>query len=61
MSEQNGPYDKDRCHFCNKSDKTHPTERSKNVVGYQRPENQDFTGKMVDSCQGCLIQTQEAK
>jgi hypothetical protein len=55
--ERHGPYDKDKCGFCSKSDKTHPTQNSKNVAGYQRPENEDFSGKLVDSCQGCLIKT----
>lgn len=50
MSDQHsGPYDKDKCHFCGKSDKTHPTEDSRNVAGFGRIES----GKVYDACQVC--------
>jgi hypothetical protein len=44
-----GPYDRDKCHFCGKSDKTHPTETSRNVAGFGRVEN----GETYDACEKC--------
>lgn len=48
-----GPYDRDRCHFCGKSDKTHPTESSKNVAGFSRAEDDKPTGPFFDACEAC--------
>ena len=54
MSQEHiGPYDKDKCHFCNKSDKTHPTQDSRNVAGYQRAEDHKSTGPFFDACEEC--------
>jgi hypothetical protein len=44
-----GPYDRDKCHFCHKSEKTHPTEDSRNVAGFGRTED----GQVYDACQKC--------
>jgi hypothetical protein len=51
MSEQQfvGPYDRDKCGFCGKSEKTHPTQDSRNVAGFGRIER----GQVFDACEKC--------
>lgn len=42
-------YSKDVCHFCGKSDHTHPTQDSRNVAGFSRVHE----GKTFDACEAC--------
>jgi len=52
-----GPYDRDRCHFCNKSDRTHPTQDSRNVAGFGRIENK----QTFDACEKCAREVEFPK
>ena len=64
MSEQVGPYDEDKCHFCGKSAKN----GTKYIAGYQRRETYAGVGPWFDACEDCArkpyeqpVQFQEAK
>jgi len=48
-----GPYDRDVCHFCKKSDKTHPTKDARNVAGFARAEDTKPTGPFFNACESC--------
>ena len=49
MSEQVGPYDKDKCHFCGKSAK----DGVKHTAGFSRRETYAGVGPWFDACQAC--------
>ena len=50
---QAGPYDKDVCHFCGKSDAKSPTESAMHVAGYSRAEDKRPSGPFFDACEAC--------
>ncbi len=49
VSEQVGPYDDVKCHFCKKSAKNGP----EHVAGYQRREKYANVGPWFDACEEC--------
>ena len=49
MSEQTGPYDDDKCHFCGKSAKN----GVKHTAGFQRRETYAGTGPWLEACESC--------
>jgi hypothetical protein len=49
VSEQAGPYDSDKCHFCGKSGKN----GVKHTAGFQRRETYAGVGPWFDACQSC--------
>lgn len=51
--QHTGPYDRDVCHFCGKSDAKNPTTTSKHVAGYLRAEDSRPSGPFFNACETC--------
>jgi hypothetical protein len=56
MSEQSGPYDDVKCHFCGKSSRN----GVKYTAGYQRRETYANVGPWFDACETCVRKPYDA-
>ena len=57
MSEQIGPYDEDKCHFCKKSAAKGP----QHTAGYERREQFATVGPWFSACQRCAEKPYEVE